>query len=85
MTQMKMGPNDQTTPQGAPASADRCKQNPRLAKSWRAPALRGTEEPGMDGQKTKDTRRVANDLGKRVAASAIAQGIWKVFLWLMDQ
>lgn len=39
----------------------------------------------MDGQKTKDTRRAANDLSKRVAASAIAQGIWKVLLWLMDQ
>lgn len=85
MTQMKMGPNDQINQQGAPAGPDLCKPNPRLAKSWRAPALRGTEEPGMDGQKTKDTRRVANDLGKRVAASAIAQGIWKVFLWLMDQ
>lgn len=39
----------------------------------------------MDGQMKKVARRTASELGRRVAASLIAQAIWKVLLWLMDQ
>lgn len=86
MAQMKTDTNTQAGPMAAADGTDLWNSKDRLAKSREATvALPGPEESDMDGQKKKLARRTANEVGRRVAASFIAQAIWKVLLWLMDQ
>lgn len=86
MAQMMTGTNTQAGPMAAADGTYLWNSRDRLAKSREATvALPRAEEPGMDGQMKKVARRTASELGRRVAASLIAQAIWKVLLWLMDQ